>query len=83
MAFTVPFEGSPNSLVDKIKKAVNENKGNFTGDYNSGKIQMSTPIGNFHGSYKIEEHNITIEIIKKPFIISEEKIKKEILKLMI
>lgn len=82
MAFTVPFDGPINSFIDKIKKAVNDNKGDFAGDDKMGQIKISTPIGQIHGEYKIDGHNITVEVLKKPFLISEEKIKQEITKLL-
>lgn len=82
MAFSVPFNEPTNNLIDKIRKAVTDNKGTFTGDNNGGQIKMSTPIGQIHGSYKIEGQNITVEILNKPFFISEETIKQEIIKLI-
>jgi len=82
MAIKVSFEGSTTSLINKIKKAANDNNGNFTGDENKGKIEISRFGARMLGAYKIEGNIITVEVLKKPFFILEKMIQKEIKKII-
>lgn len=82
MAIKVSFEGSTTSLINKIKKAVNDNNGNFTGDEHKGKIEISRLGARISGAYKIEGNIITVEVLEKPFFILEKMIQKEIKKII-
>jgi len=75
------FEGSAKRLINKIKKAANDNNGNFTGDESEGKIEISRFGARMRGAYKIEGNSITVEVLKKPFFILEKMIQKEIKKI--
>jgi tryptophanyl-tRNA synthetase len=80
MAFIIPIKDSPITLVAKIREAVTDNNGKFTGDENQGDIEISSHLGKIQVAYKIDDQEINVEVLKKPFLISEEIIKNEILK---
>jgi hypothetical protein len=82
MTVTIPFFGSAESLIEKLKNAGNGIEDNFTGDYNRGQIKILTGLGEVHGTYKIDDNIFTIEILKKPQFLSEVMIKEEIIKLL-
>ena len=82
MSFEIMFNDSPKNLIDKIRKVATENNGKFTGDENTGEIEISTPAGKIHAAYKVENQLANIEILEKPFFLSEEMIKGQIVKLL-
>ena len=82
MAFEIMFNDSPKNLIDKIRKVANENNGKFTGDENKGEIEISSPVGKIRAAYKVENQLANIEILEKPFFLSEEMIKGQIVKLV-
>ena len=77
MAFTISFFGPPQILLDKIKQSGND----IEVDDNNGQIKIQTEFGELIVSYKINENYLTVEILKKPYILSEGIIKEEIIKL--
>jgi hypothetical protein len=77
MAFTVPFFGPSQILLDKIKQSGND----IEVDENNGQIKIQTEFGELIVSYKIYENYLTVEVLKKPYILSEGIIKEEIIKL--
>lgn len=74
--FTVNYPGDKSELLNKIKQTVGE-KGHLAGDANNGNFEGSTPIGKFEGTYAINGDDITITIDKKPFLVSNNRIKEE------
>jgi len=82
MAFSIKFKNSAKSLVADVKKAVKKNNGKFSGDETEGNIEIPTPLGKISGVYQIDGQKAKIEILKKPFLLSEERIKKELLKML-
>jgi hypothetical protein len=74
--FTVNYPGDKGELLAKIKSTVGD-KGKLAGDETQGNFEGSTPIGKFEGSYRIEGDQITITIDKKPFLVSNSRIKEE------
>jgi hypothetical protein len=82
MAIQISFRGSPKSLISKVKDAVKDNGGSFSGDEDKGKIKISTLLGEIRGAYNIKDDKIRVEILKKPFFVSEEKIMREIKKMI-
>jgi len=80
MAFIIPTKDSPITLFAKISKAVTENNGKFSGDENQGDIEISSHLGKIQVMHKIDDQEITVVVLKKPFLISEEMIKNEIIK---
>lgn len=82
MSFEIPFNDSPKILIDKIRKVVTENNGKVTGDENQGEIEISSPVGKIRAAYKVENQQANIQILEKPFFLSEEMIKGQIVKLL-
>ena len=80
MAITLDFTGDAEAFINKIKGAVLANSGEFNGDETSGNIKINTPFGDVAANYKIDGSQITIDILKKPFFVSEDMIKNEIVK---
>jgi hypothetical protein len=77
MAITIPFFGPSQVILDKIKAQGND----VEGDYNSGQIKIHNEFGEIIISYKINDNILTVEVLKKPYILSEGIIKEEIIKL--
>jgi hypothetical protein len=71
MAIQISFSGSPKSLINKVEKAVKDSGGSFSGDETMGKIKISTLLGEIHGENKIDGNKITVEVLNKPFVLSE------------
>lgn len=80
MAITLDFPGDAQTIINKIKNVVLSNNGEFNGDEKSGHIKIKAPIGKVEANYNINSSQITFNIINKPFFISEEMIKGEIVK---
>jgi hypothetical protein len=77
MDFTIPFFGPPKILLDKIKQSGND----IEVDDNNGQIKIQTEFGEVIVSYKINKNYLTVEVLKKPYVLSEGIIKEEIIKL--
>lgn len=75
-SFTVSYPGDKSQLVAKIKNMVG-GVGRFAGDESEGSFEGSTPIGKFEGSYTINGNDITVTIGKKPFLVSNSRIREE------
>ena len=82
MAFDFTFSDTPENLLAKIKKAIEQRDGKLTGNEKEGTIEISTPVGNVSVSYIIGNQNVSVKILDKPMFIPEEMIKNEILKMI-
>lgn len=74
--FTLVYHGSKTELLEKIKDTIGD-KGKFAGDENQGNFEGSTILGKFEGTYSILGDDIEINISKKPFLVSCNKIQEE------
>jgi len=74
--FKVNYPGDKSQLIAKLRGMVG-NMGEVSGDENTGQFKGSTPIGGFEGSYQINGDEITVNIGKKPFLVSTNRIKEE------
>lgn len=74
--FTVSYPGDKGQLLNKIKNMVGS-KGSIAGNESQGNFEGSTPLGSFDGSYTIAGDDITVTIGKKPFLVSNSRIKEE------
>jgi hypothetical protein len=74
--FSVNYPGDKAQLVNKLKGMVG-NMGQVNGDENSGSFRGNTPLGGFEGSYRIQGNDIIVNIDKKPFLVSTDRIKEE------
>jgi hypothetical protein len=62
-AFTIKVRESPQVLVEKARKAAQENEATFSGDIQAGSFCGS----GVEGRYEIAGDTITVTIDKKPF----------------
>ena len=80
--FCIPFSGDPDSLMKRARQEIERAGGAFNGDSAQGGFQAKTPLGSIHGSYQITGQEISLEIIKKPFLLSCKRIEKELASVM-
>jgi hypothetical protein len=76
--FSLPFSGEPQSLLQRAKQSIENMGGVFNGDDRQGNFSTKTPIGSIKGSYQMLEGEIALNITKKPFLLSCNKIEKEL-----
>jgi hypothetical protein len=67
--FTIPFSGAPELVLDKAKKAVENQSGSFTGDANQGNFNVSFFGQEITGGYTITGNDLNIVIESKPFMV--------------
>jgi hypothetical protein len=65
-AFTLSFEGNPVQLVRRAKQIAAQNHVQFDGDEHSGTFSGD----GVAGTYKVENHTVTITINRKPFYVT-------------
>lgn len=76
---SVNYSKPVDKLLEKLKPLLNKGD-SFIGDNNSGNFHIKSAIGNFKGNYNVKNAIITIELQKKPFLISSKIIENEIKK---
>jgi hypothetical protein len=77
VAFTIPFFEEPLIILDKIRQSGSD----VDGDTDKGQIKINTELGEAIVSYKFDGNALTVEVLKRPYILSEGIIKEELLKL--
>ena len=80
--FNFPFSGASDSLMSRAKTAIENAGGAFNGNETNGTFQVKTPLGIVGGEYGIVEHEISIYVSNKPFLLSCKRIEKELSKVM-
>ena len=79
--YQFPFESTSEELFSKMKALIDLNGGTIEGDTVQGTISFDVPIfGHINGIYSIANQEISIEILKKPFLVSCNNIESEIRK---
>ena len=76
--FTIPFNVAAMDVADKARRAIGGAGGNFQGDEEAGKFDVSTPLGVIRGTYVIQHPNIYVTITEKPFLVSCGMIEKQL-----
>jgi len=76
--FNLPFSGDSASLVDRARIEIQKAGGHFTGDASRGSFNAKTPIGSIQGNYVVIGQEFAVTIIKKPFLLSCNRIEKEL-----
>ena len=76
--FSIPFSGDPGSLVERARQEIERAGGAFNGDSTQGGFHVKTALGSIHGSYQVAGQEISLAIIKKPFLLSCKRIEKEL-----
>ena len=67
--FTIPFTKSVTEILEKAKKTVEFQGGNFTGDENKGNFDVSIFGNTVVGSYAVDGQSLNIDITDKPFLV--------------
>jgi len=80
--FRLPITGDATSLLQRAKQEITASGGVFDGDNEAGIFHAKTPIGSIEGTYQVEANEIALNITKKPFLLSCNRIKKELTSVM-
>jgi hypothetical protein len=79
--YKFPFDCTSEELYSKMKDLMEQKGGSIQGDAVQGTISFDVPIfGHINGIYSIANQEISIEILKKPFLVSCNNIESEIRK---
>jgi hypothetical protein len=68
--FEIDFPESVHELLATAKSSIKAAHGTLTGDTSEGKFTVPVGIGDIEGTYTLTEGVITIDITKKPLLIS-------------
>lgn len=77
-SFEFSFTGSRDALFEKMKAAIENERGEMDGNAESGTIKIPIALFSMQGNYAITEQSIRIEITKKPPLTGCERIAKAI-----
>jgi len=66
--FSIPITTSPETMLEKAKRAVQGQGGEFNGDSNSGSFSVKV-MGTIEGSYTVAGNELLISIDNKPMFI--------------
>jgi hypothetical protein len=66
--FSIPINGSIETMLAKAKSAAQNNGGEFNGDSNSGSFSVKV-MGSIEGSYTVSGNELLINIESKPMFI--------------
>jgi hypothetical protein len=80
--FNISFSTDAESLTSRAKQEIARAGGALTGDSTQGNFSLNTPIGSIEGNYLIDGQVISISITKKPFLLSCQRIEKELIGVM-
>lgn len=67
--FIIPFTGEATIVLEKAKRAVEKQSGNFTGDTNQGNFDVSLFGQAIVGTYTVSGNDLNIVIESKPFMV--------------
>lgn len=67
--FQFTFSGDPNLVLEKARKAVTGQGGNFEGDTQNGNFNLSVFGNTIAGAYAVSVQTMDIEISEKPFLL--------------
>ena len=67
--FIIPFAGEATIVLEKAKKAVEKQSGNFTGDTSQGNFDVSLFGQAIVGTYTVTGNDLNIVIESKPFMV--------------
>lgn len=76
--FSVQFSASAIEVADKARSAIAKAGGSFDGNEESGRFDVSTPLGLIRGSYVIQHPFIYVKITSKPFLVGCGMIEKQL-----
>ncbi len=67
--FTIPFTKSVTEILEKAKKTVESQGGNFIGNETAGNFDVSIFGNTVIGSYEVNGQDLNIDIADKPFLV--------------
>lgn len=67
--FSIPFTKPADDILEKIRSAIQSQKGNFQGDTQAGDFSVEVFGQAIAGSYTVEGQTLQILISDKPFLI--------------
>lgn len=67
--FNIEFTKSVAEILEKAKKTVEAQGGNFTGDESAGNFDVSIFGNTVVGSYSVNGNSLNIDITDKPFLV--------------
>ena len=67
--FTIPFTKSVTEILEKAKKTIESQSGNFTGNETAGNFDVSIFGNTVIGSYSVTGQDLNIDITEKPFMV--------------
>ena len=76
--FSLSFNQPIEQLIEKAKDAITSRDGTFNGNNESGDYSISTPLGSIKGIYTVAGTTINFTIIKKPLLVSCNRIEDEL-----
>lgn len=65
-SFEIPFEGTPESIIEKAKQTIAGARGTLTGSGADGQFTVPSPIGDVSGNYSVEGNTLKVTITDKP-----------------
>ena len=68
-SFTYKLTVPRAELLQEIKKLVQDFKGEFQGDEQTGNFQVDIMMGKLVGQYQVEGDQVRIDILEKPFLV--------------
>ena len=77
-AFIITYPHSKEAAIQKLTDAVLSRAGIFKGDSTQGYFRVNTRVGIFEVKYMIDKDDITVNVLKKPVLISWKRIEKEV-----
>lgn len=80
--FRIPFSGDAESLMVRARQEIVRAGGAFDGNAMQGSFRAKTPLGSIEGSYQVVGEEISLVINKKPFLLSCNRIQKELTEVM-
>ncbi len=79
--FSIEYPKPKDEMIEQLKSAVEaQTDGLFQGDTSAGEFSFSAKGFELSGDYKINGDNVSVSIIKKPWLLSCRKIESEIRK---
>jgi hypothetical protein len=78
ISYTQPIE----QLIEKARKGIISQGGTFNGNTQSGSYSVPSPLGKITGTYEVQGNSIAFAITDKPFLVSCNRIKDELTKLI-
>lgn len=74
--FSCPVNQPKEKVIQNVREGIETRDGVFTGDIKDGKFTVGRRLGRFSGNYHFEANQIVIEITRKPFYTSYERIEE-------